>query len=344
MSSESFKCHICKHVFKGKKRYDTHIKSISHSKAVAIATKKKEDKLKCNKCGQKYATRQSLSRHRLHYCKQEDNSATKSEKKLDKKELDDDRVTELTKELNVIKKLLLESMNNTNNNTINNNTTNNYKISIKNYVQQQYPNAPALTSINDYSKLTYKEFKLLDTIIYQYENNTLHKYLGDFIVDHYKKKNPSEQSMWSSDISRLTYIVSELLQNKQCIWNHDFKGTKIKQYVITPVLEYIQKCIEDYYNNLVVKKSSLDINKINEQMQKGTALLGIKTLIDNGVLLDLVLKYIAPYFSIDKNNIGLLEDTNKSYYFIDNDEEEEEEEEEEYIKPHKNNKTNCFVD
>ena len=46
----------------------------------------------------------------------------------------------------------------------------------------------------------------MDTLVYNYENKNLHKYLGDFIIGHYKKDNPSEQSMWSSDVSRLTYL------------------------------------------------------------------------------------------------------------------------------------------
>ena len=97
-------------------------------------------------------------------------------------------------------------------NTKPSNTT--YNISVKNYVQKNYANAPALKKLDDYGFIKYDD-KLLDTIGYQYRNKILDKYLGDFLIGFYKKEDPAEQAIWNSDVSRLTYVIKELLVNNK---------------------------------------------------------------------------------------------------------------------------------
>ena len=138
--------------------------------------------------------------------------------------------------------------------------------------------------------------------------------------------------MWSSDTSRLTYMISELLSNKKCIWNHDYKGTKIKEYILTPLLEYIRECIDEFFASIQVKKNKKqDISDIEAEFTYRNSVAKIAEIIDNNVLIDDILKYIAPYFCIDRENDNLkIEGTDnvnnvmkQLEYFIDKEEEGE---------------------
>ena len=96
--------------------------------------------------------------------------------------------------------------------TINNNN----KIVINNnlsYVNKHFENAPPLQKmtnfvlngidLNDDTQLD----KIVDQIIYAYNNNCLHKLIGDHIIKHYKKDNLQQQSFHAIDISRRKYLV-----------------------------------------------------------------------------------------------------------------------------------------
>jgi hypothetical protein len=113
-----------------------------------------------------------------------------------------EQVSDLSNQVKVLIQMMSENkmvpINNTTNNT--NNTTN-YNLSVKNYIQKKYPNAPALKGVTDYSQLLYKNYTLMDTLVYNYENNNLHKYIGNFIIKCYKKDNPAEQSMCQTTCS-----------------------------------------------------------------------------------------------------------------------------------------------
>ena len=124
-------------------------------------------------------------------------------------------------------------------------------------------------------------------------------------------------SLRSSDTSRLTYIISELLASKKSVWNHDYKGTKIKEFVLVPVLNHIRECITKFLGKIstkISKNKEIDIDKINSQMKCGLKVAEIANLIDNNTLVDDILKYISPYFCVDKDNDNNIEQIT---YFID---------------------------
>jgi len=95
-------------------------------------------------------------------------------------------------------------------------TINNNKIVINNnlsYVNKHFENAPPLQKmtnfvlngidLNDDTQLD----KIVDQIIYAYNNNCLHKLIGDHIIKNYKKDNLQQQSFHAIDISRRKYLV-----------------------------------------------------------------------------------------------------------------------------------------
>lgn len=320
-----YQCDVCDYETHDKSNFNKHNKSDTHIKTVDYIEANPPPKYVCE-CGNNYSSRQNLSRHRLYYCKQSKEinvpSNTADVEKLEltiqllKKDIEITKVlAQKEKEIEIaqteikLQKQHIEALNDyikrdkpTNNN--------NYNISVKNYIQQNYPNAPALEGIQDYAKLTYDpdtetEDDLLEQIVYNYNHSNLHKYLGNFIIECYKKDDPTQQSLWSSDVSRLTYIIKELLANNKTMWNHDYKGIKIKQYIIEPLLKYIVKNIDKYIKNTdnyaqaSRKVKEIDIDMLVHTTKMRTILIKIKTdeLTD---LSNNINKYIAPFFSVNK--------------------------------------------
>lgn len=196
-------------------------------------------------------------------------------------------------------------------------------ISVKNYLQQNYSDAPALEGLPDYTRIKYDNYdceeddengdsninndnslnddEFAETLTYHYSNNSLYKFLGDFIILYYKKKDPKQQSMWSSDISRLTYIIKELLANQKTMWAHDYKGTKTKICVINPLLRYIKEYIDEYWINKIETYKHAKLHDFNKYHRIYTTLYEIKKSIENDVLGNDIIKYIAPYFYMDRH-------------------------------------------
>ena len=108
----------------------------------------------------------------------------------------------------------------------------------------------------------------------------------------------------SSDISRLTYIVKESLANKKSIWNHDYKGVKTKKCIIDPLLQHVKKYLADYWEKNVIilpnKKQDIDVDALEKRQNKYNIIYAIETDIDNGVLANEIIKYIASYLHMDK--------------------------------------------
>lgn len=325
-----FACSTCNYSTNDKSNFNKHLR-VSHNTVIPNNHKtnilnKQENSFQCEKCQQIFTNRHNLSRHRLHRCNiTHENTATENINKLT------ERVTNLENERDMYKsmnqQLLVQNENMSNllmdyvksTNTVNCNNNNNkitYNISVKNYLQQTYPNAPVLGTINDYSKLMYDDYdsdninsensnnnyddNFIDTLVFNYNNSHLNKYLGDFIIQSYKKDNPSTQSIWSSDISRLTYIIKELLSNNESIWNHDYKGVKIKIYVIDPLLKYIKKHIDEYWIKNIDNFKTVNIEQLNKFNKTYSTIYQIKKDIDGDILGNNIVKYITPHFYINK--------------------------------------------
>ena len=207
-----------------------------------------------------------------------------------------------------------------------------YNISVKNYAKQHYPDAPALTGLGDYSKLKFDNYdndmlkKLqndsddiidensyaVQTFVHRYNNKILHKYLGQYIIDNYKKKDPKDQSVWSSDISRLTYIIKQLLANNNTEWNHDYKGVNTKKSIIEPLLDHVKKYIDDYWKENISTCAD-DVDKFLKVSDIIKITYNIKKDIEDGRLADDILRYIAPFFYMK------IQDSGDDYKLIAND-------------------------
>ena len=98
-------------------------------------------------------------------------------------------------------------------------------------------------------------------------------YFGDFLVKIYKTSDPSQQSLWSSDVARLNYIVKTVIStNNSSKWTTDKNGIYVKETIVIPLLNYINDKIDIYKskNSKLLAKSTTNntsielLDKINE--------------------------------------------------------------------------------
>ena len=122
--------------------------------------------------------------------------------------------------------------------------------------------------------------------------------LSDYIIKVYTHKEPKNQSIWTTDISRLTYIISQATcstnslsescnnANDESIWSYDKKGSKTKKIIIEPALQYIRK---ELYNYCQKKGGTTKAHILKKMIAANSIILSI----DNGELLGKINKYIA---------------------------------------------------
>lgn len=307
-----YNCNICNYKTNDKSNFNkhmncnTHIGLSSNDNNMVTNDNNKLPSHKCVKCGKIFSYRSGLSRHKKECdISLQDNSKTK--------ELEN-AVMLLKSRLEKYEKVNAQLFKYVKENQPSNTTNNTFNISVKNYIQQNYSDAPALEGIKDYDKLTFEDNDFMGTLVYNFNNDTLHKYLGDFLVGYYSKENPSEQSLWNSDVSRLTYIVKELLANNKSIWNHDFKGIKVKSYIINPLLRHIKKSMNEYWFSHIDNIASGDADNLRKIQETFVTIQKIRKVIDNGILSDEIVRYIAPKFYMDKRDI-ITDDIND--HFVD---------------------------
>lgn len=87
-------------------------------------------------------------------------------------------------------------------------------------------------------------------LIYKYKNNQLDSFLGDMIVKIYKGESIEEQQIWSTDPSRFTCVISELVDDTKAQWITDTGGVKIINEVIKPMFKIISEMMTKYINEI----------------------------------------------------------------------------------------------
>ncbi|ARF10007.1 hypothetical protein Indivirus_7_23 [Indivirus ILV1] len=163
------------------------------------------------------------------------------------------------------------------------------------YITSTYPNAPALKQLLSYDHiLEAKTLSLVDLMCLYYEQGTLCQFIGDFLVNTYAKHDANDRSLWSTDITRLTYIVNELQESGKIKWVIDKKGIKLKKYVVNPLLQYLRNELIKYTNKYSTSTKESILSKL-------LSITKIYTLIDKDILSTDIIKYMAPYFSLIKD-------------------------------------------
>lgn len=171
------------------------------------------------------------------------------------------------------------------------------------YLLLNYKNAPHINRLEDYSIISKNMNDLIKNITFYYNKNKLDKYIGDFIVKQYKKDEPGNQSLWSSDTDRLNYFICEIIkkQDNKKQWILDKKGIKMTNCIIKPLLDYISEANSNYIINK--SKEMDDIEHIDERitiLKEMEILSSVNSDIKNNKLSTSINKYIAPHFYFDK--------------------------------------------
>lgn len=256
----------------------------------------------CNFCNNNYSTAASLARHKKACSVKTDilNNNISKEAELNNK------IHELTEKLNskdeVIANLKSEI---TNLRTIVNNAGSIVKTSVSSmsYVIKNYNNAPVLEPIKNmallHSNQTMEQF--VEKLISEYRRKTIVNFIGNLIIKLYKKEDPTKQSLWNSDTSRLTYLIRELLSNDSNDWMIDKKGIKTSTYVIEPVMDYISECLDDYIENYDTDYRLDSRNEAENKMMKLQHASNIQQMIINKILAEEILKYITPHLYLSRS-------------------------------------------
>jgi hypothetical protein len=173
------------------------------------------------------------------------------------------------------------------------------------YVIKNFKSAPPLTALHDYTPIKYdkNDNEFVELMIYYNEQQSLDRYLGNFIIKRYKKDDPTQQSLWNSDTSRLNYVIKELLANKLTGWNIDKKGIKTKKCIIEPLIDFIKPLVMEYIVDL--NDSIVKLDTQHEMIQIIPKLKGaneLLTVINNKTLENDVIAYISPYFYLNKTD------------------------------------------
>lgn len=255
----------------------------------------------CKFCSGKYSTASSLARH-MKACSMKNDIEMTYESNI--KELENELnhykdIIEMYKKENEHLKMLISNAG----------SVVKTSVSALSFLVSKYKSTPLLDHIKDYSVISYdeddEEINLVDTIIYNYENNLLAEYLGGIIVRFYKKDDPKDQSLWNTDTTRLTYVIRELI-NKKADWVIDKKGIKMTKYIIDPLLDYIKDVLAEYINEISIGLKKDSLKNIETKMRKMNISAEIINLIKDNILSEQINKFIAPHFYLAKGGDNLL--------------------------------------
>jgi hypothetical protein len=184
----------------------------------------------------------------------------------------------------------------------------NTSVSAMKYLMTYHKETPPLKSIEDFTGMTDKyedDTKLVYALISEYRNDTLAAKLANHLVLEYKKEDPSKQSIWSSDVGRLTYVIRNAVSDGRVIWSTDKNGIQVTTIVIKPILNYVKPILQKFNidrSNEILNNPRLSNSKMIEISEYQKLAVQIIALIDNKTLERDIIKHIAPQFYWNKNS------------------------------------------
>ena len=253
--------------------------------------------LKCLYCEITFQHKSSLSKHQNYRCKMKDDILKENEilkMKIEQLSLDNQKLIDTN---------------------LNNSEVTKKSMNIMTYALKHFDDAPPISLLqddkfdemtkclvydDDGNKKTNKSVE--EIIIFHFKKDTLVKVLSELITNEYKKDDPTKQSIWSSDISRLTFIVKDIIgKTKKSKWVTDKKGLHITQTIINPMMEIIKDKLIKYVNmsgklvNKSIKNGKNTENILARMHDANLVLVAIKL----GKIHSEILRHIAPYLNLN---------------------------------------------
>jgi hypothetical protein len=306
----NYECNLCNFVTKKQGNYNRHIKTNkhvekvikdttlvkqeqyrvsvdSHTTPIRLPYDSKKEQIRCEYCDRSFTRCNNLGRH-LKSCSRkqmQENKLAETITLLNSKLQQTEKESKQFQEENTYHKHLLNEAGGLVKKS----------VSALTYVVNNYGSAPMieLLDVDDLDDLEENNKKLVEDVISAYKHKTLDKYLGDSIIKLYKKENPKDQSIWSTDTTRLTYLIKELMVNDSSSWIIDKKGTKTKSYLIDPLLKHIKSLIISYQKNSTnLVTNAVEIEFILETSKN---IIKIVNDIDDEVVSNNLLRYISTH-------------------------------------------------
>lgn len=173
-----------------------------------------------------------------------------------------------------------------------------------NYAKMFYTNAKQLEykeiKLLNGSKDDDNDYKLEKQIINYHKDKILDKHLGELIIKQYKTDKEEEQSLWNTDISRLTFIIRECIKKgkkPEIDWITDKKGLKITDKIIKPLTNHVKDIIVKYqfsftdYRNIDNAKLCMEYLAASKELTHD---------IETGKLGKDILKYVASNMHLER--------------------------------------------
>jgi hypothetical protein len=150
-----------------------------------------------------------------------------------------------------------------------------------------------------------EDYTIAEVVIHKFEKKELVSFIGDVLIKKYKTENPEDQSMWSSDVARLAYMIRELTADNEPSWYTDKGGVKTAKYTVKPILLHIKEDLTRIINEsreALINTEYDDLTSSKSDELRKNILIGSEILkvIAKGELSKEVIKYIASHFSLDR--------------------------------------------
>jgi hypothetical protein len=167
--------------------------------------------------------------------------------------------------------------------------------------------------------IEYDNDDLINMCISHQKANVLHTFIGNIIVDCYKKENPKDQSIWNSDVSRLTFIIRDKVKNINILakgknktqyvnkWIHDKKGVTVNKRVITPILKFLRDTLDNYsktHCKTIHAYIRTDPYKYAEEFEKIGHANKIISTIASGKLAKRISTHIGAQFQLNDRSVS----------------------------------------
>jgi len=136
-------------------------------------------------------------------------------------------------------------------------------------------------------------------LVLKQRQKQLHKFIGDAIITYYQKENPKDQSLWSSDISRLNYIISEVYDGKQR-WVIDKNALRIRDIIIRPTLKKLDATLISYATKK--DKRNMNAEETATLLRRRYWCIEIHKHIESREIENTIMTYITPQFYLNKSS------------------------------------------
>jgi len=267
-----FYCHICHYKAISKFNLERHLGTKKHlMKSVGT-----DEITECEYCHRKFHRYFNLKRHyEICKCKKKEEEVI-----IEKMKQKDEMIDVLKNELSFNKKV----------------STGIIMTQACKFIESNYPDASILEPMTG-DEITINDDDDIESakkFIELHEQGMLVDYVGNFICKKYKKKE-RERPIWSTDVSRMNYIIHEFLG-----WNPDKFGIKVRELIIRPILCRIHILMMEFIKirtNRILSGHEEEATKYMNALQIAN---DISMKIESKTLEKTIIKNITPEFQIVK--------------------------------------------